>query len=241
MSSRVTTRRRQPQTVREGFFGKLLDPIDRLAEAIYSILILLTFTLAYRVATVNEPAAQIPREYVNDLLLAAVSAILAWGLIDGVMHILLELFQRGERHRMLRQIQTAPDEQAAIAIIADELDYVLEPISGAEERATLYHNVFAELRDSAPRPIGFKREDFAGALGCVVVALGAVIPSLIPFVLLGHDPNLAIRLSNLVSFVVLFLAGYRWGIYTGASPWRTGTLLAAVGVLMVAIAIPLGG
>jgi uncharacterized membrane protein len=52
---------------------------------------------------------------------------------------------------------------------------------------------------------------------------------------------LAIRLSNVVSFIVLFAAGYEWGRYTGMSSWKTGLLVMGVGALLVAVAIPLGG
>jgi hypothetical protein len=34
-------------------------------------------------------------------------AVLAWGLIDGVMYALISLFERGKRHRMLKNTQTA--------------------------------------------------------------------------------------------------------------------------------------
>jgi transcriptional regulator with PAS, ATPase and Fis domain len=40
---------------------------------------------------------------------------------------------------------------------------------------------------------------------------------------------------------MLFIYGYQWGQYTGASAWKTGLLLAATGAMMVFIAIPLGG
>lgn len=220
----------------------MLDPIDRLSETIYSVLILLTFTLAFRTILHNAaPGKIIPSEYVEELVLAAFGAILAWGLIDGLMYALMELFQRGERHRLLKQIQSAASEQEALEVIADELDYVLEPIAGAAERHVLYRNVYAQLRTSEPRPVGLKREDFTGAVGCVVVALLAVVPSFVPIVLLRDNFDLAIRLSNIVSFVVLFGAGYSWGRHTGANPWRTGLLLVAVAAIMVAIALPLGG
>jgi VIT1/CCC1 family predicted Fe2+/Mn2+ transporter len=242
MSARMSARRRPRPAPDNSFLGGLLDPIDRLSETIYSVLVMLTFTLAFRIFRLGgDPTQPIAAEYVNDLLLAAIGATLAWGLIDGVMHILMEVFQRGERHRLLRQIQAAETEQEAVAVIAEELDYVLEPISGESERQTLYRNVLAQLRHGVPRPVGLTRWDFAGALGCVLVAIIAVLPSLVPFVLLRHDYALAVRVSNLVSFAVLFRAGYNWGTYTGFSPWRTGLTLVGVGVLMVAIAIPLGG
>jgi len=59
--------------------------------------------------------------------------------------------------------------------------------------------------------------------------------------LLRSTYALAFRVSNVVWFIVLFIAGYQWGRHTGANPWRTGLLLFAVGAIMVLIAIPLGG
>lgn len=242
MAARSPARPRPRSKNPRGFFGRMLDPIDRLSETIYSVLILLTFTLAFRSILANAaPDKAFPPEYVDELILAAFGAILAWGIIDGLMHALMELFQRGERHRLLSQIQAAASEQEALEVIADELDYVLEPIAGEAERHALYRNVYAQLRMSQPRPVGLKREDFTGAIGCVVVALVAVVPSFLPILLMRDNFDLAIRISNIVSFVVLFGAGYSWGRHTGASPWRTGLLLVAVGALMVAIALPLGG
>lgn len=236
------TRNKTRVATHSGFLGRLLDPIDRLAETIYSVLILLTFTLAFRIIRLGpNPGAVVSEEYINELLIAAFGAIVAWGIIDGIMYILLEVFQRGERHRMLRQIQAATSEEDGVIIVANELDYILEPITDEHERRALYRNVFAQLRRGQAQPIRVTRNDFAGALGSLLVAIFAVLPSLAPFVLLRHDYALAIRVSNIVSFAVLFYTGYQWGRYTGASPWRTGLMLFAVGVLMVAVAIPLGG
>lgn len=242
MTARSSSRARPRTTSRESFLGRLLDPIDRLSETIYSILILLTFTLAFGIVRIGANDGQpVGEEYANELLIAALGATVAWGVIDGVMHVLMEVFQRGERHRLLRQVQSATTEQEGVDVIAEELDYILDPIIDESERQALYRGVLQHLQDGQPRPIGFKREDFAGALGCVVVAIIAVLPSLVPLVVLRHDYALAIRVSNIVSFIVLFYSGYQWGKYTGSNPWRTGLVLVAVGVIMVAVAIPLGG
>lgn len=245
MSARTVLRQRVKPRVplRDGFLGRLLDPIDRLSETIYSVLILLTFTLAYRIIRVGAEPVLPPDSirYANELLLASLGAILAWSVIDGLMYILMEIFQRGERHRLLQMIQTAPSDAERVDILADEFDYVLEPITDEHERDQLYTGMLAHLRSAQPRPIGLKRDDLSGALGTVVVALIAVTPSLIPIVLLRSNYDLAIRVSNLVSFIVLFHAGFSWGIYTGVNPWRTGLILVGAGVVMVAIALPLGG
>ncbi len=35
--------------------------------------------------------------------------------------------------------------------------------------------------------------------------------------------------------------GYGWGKYIGAAPWKLGLALPMIGVVMMAVAIPLGG
>ncbi|HMQ33549.1 MAG TPA: hypothetical protein PKD53_22650 [Chloroflexaceae bacterium] len=242
MAARSTQRRKPRQTLRANLFGQLLDPIDRLSQTIYSVLIALTFTLAFRIfKPLGADAPPLSAQYVTDLFYAILGATLAWGLIDGLMYALLELFQRSERHRLLRQIKAAESEHEGVAVIAEELDYVLEPITGEGERLALYTSVFTQLRGGRPRPVGLTRQDFAGAIGSVLVSVLAVLPSLAPLLLLRHDADLAVRASNIVSFVVLFAAGYSWGRHTGAAPLKTGLLVLGLGVLMVAIAIPLGG
>ena len=240
MTARVHSRSRRRPKPTAGFLSNLLDPIDRLAETIYSILILLTFTLAFRIFKLN-PGEAVTSEYVNDLLVAALLAIVAWGVIDGIVYVLTEVLERGERHRILWHIQSADTAEEAAAAVADEFDYILEPITGESQRAMLYRDVLDHLRDSRPQPVKLKREDFIGALACVLVAVISVLPSLVPFALIRNDPALAIRVSNVVSFAVLFYSGYEWGKYTGTSRIKTGLVLVAVGVLLVAIAIPFGG
>lgn len=218
----------------------LLDPIDRLAETIYSILVLLTFTLAFRIFNLG-PGQVVTDEYVNELLVAAIIAIIAWGTIDGIVYVLTEVFARGEKHRVLWKIDTAETHDQAIEAIADEVEFILEPITSEDQRAALYEDILEQLRGSEPQPVRLKREDLTGGLASILIAFLAVLPSLIPFAIFRNDYALAIRMSNIVSFGVLFYSGYEWGRYTGTNPWQTGLLLVLVGVVLVAIAIPFGG
>ena len=239
MSARVHSRIRRRQKPREGFLAHLLDPIDTLSEVIFSVLILLTFTLAFRIFMLD--GQHVTQDYVNDLVWAALGATIAWGVIDGIMYALFEVLGRSERRRLLWHIQAAHTPDEAVAAIGDEFDYMLEPITGEEQRQTLYQDILDHLQDSEPRAVGLKREDLTGGLASVLVAVLAVTPSFVPFFIFYNDYALAIRLSNVVSFVVLFAAGYEWGRYTGVKPWKTGLLVMAVGALLVGIAIPLGG
>lgn len=218
----------------------LLDPIDRLAETIYSVLVLLTFTLAFRIFMMN-PGQPVTADYINDLIWAALGATVAWGIIDGIMYVLVEVLARNERHRILWHMQAARTKGEAVEAIANEFDFILEPITGESQRLMLYHDIVDHLEDSQPQPVGMKREDFTAGLASVLVAVVAVAPSFVPLFLFRDNYALAIRLSNVVSFIILFIAGYEWGKYTGTNSWKTGLLVVAVGVLLVAVAIPLGG
>ncbi|NJM06419.1 hypothetical protein HC891_09845 [Candidatus Gracilibacteria bacterium] len=236
------SKRRTLATKSSSLLGRLLDPIDDLAQTIYSVLIVLTFTLAYQFIVVRgETSDQLTAQAIDDLRVAMIGAALAWGLIDGVMYILLEVLQRGERLRLLDRVQNAEDDETALAVIAAEFDYILEPIASEDKRRIVHRATLEQLRESKPQPLGLKQADFAGAIGSVLIAVVVIIPSLVPLFVLRDNYLFALRASNLVSFIVLFWAGYRWGKYTGANPWRLGLLLMGVGALMVGIAIPLGG
>ena len=68
MSARIHTRARRRQKPREGFLAHLLDPIDTLAEVIFSILILLTFTLAFRIFAMDSEL--LTADFIRELMWA---------------------------------------------------------------------------------------------------------------------------------------------------------------------------
>jgi VIT1/CCC1 family predicted Fe2+/Mn2+ transporter len=49
------------------------------------------------------------------------------------------------------------------------------------------------------------------------------------------------RVSNSIAIVMLFLAGYAFGNYSGYRPLRVGLFMVALGVAMVGLTIALGG
>lgn len=62
----------------DGLLGRVLGPIDWLSETIFSVLILLMFTMAYRVLWLrSDPYEPISPDYLVDLFLAALGATLA--------------------------------------------------------------------------------------------------------------------------------------------------------------------
>src|SRR4051812_27088611 len=107
----------------EGFLSRYLDPVDRLAEVIYGVLIVMTFTMGFLGIDSNTlPKGTAASELVHRLFLAAFGCTVAWGLIDGVMYVLTSMFGRAENQRVRRVVRDAKNEEEGIAALNDELD-----------------------------------------------------------------------------------------------------------------------
>jgi VIT1/CCC1 family predicted Fe2+/Mn2+ transporter len=68
----------------------------------------------------------------------------------------------------------------------------------------------------------------------------SLFPVVVPFIFISNA-RLALRISNVVALVQLFLAGYSFGRFTYSNPWRAGLSLVILGIAVVAVAILLGG
>jgi VIT1/CCC1 family predicted Fe2+/Mn2+ transporter len=91
-----------------------------------------------------------------------------------------------------------------------------------------------------PAKAPLTREDWLGALGVFLLVFLSTFPVVIPF-LVFRDAQIAIRVSNAIALAMLFATGYRLGLHGGYHPWRTGLSIMLLGVVLVAIAIALGG
>ena len=68
----------------------------------------------------------------------------------------------------------------------------------------------------------------------------STFPVVIPFLLFG-DAKLALRTSNGLAILMLFLAGYALGVYAGRRRWLVGLVMVIIGGSLVAASIALGG
>jgi VIT1/CCC1 family predicted Fe2+/Mn2+ transporter len=99
---------------------------------------------------------------------------------------------------------------------------------------------FERRHSGGAEPIGLTMTDFrAAALIFVLVVLTAV-PAVLPFLFLT-DSYVALRVSNALMTLLLFAVGYRWGKHVGARPVLSGLLVMSIGIVLVLVAIPLGG
>ncbi|MGL4649657.1 MAG: VIT1/CCC1 transporter family protein [Caldilineaceae bacterium] len=222
------------------FVARYLDPLDAIVELIYGVLIVMTFTMAVGALDLRLVPEETVMAQMRSLLLAALGCAIAWGLIDAVVYLMTCVAERNHAAKVLRDVQAAetPAEQAEV--VADAMEDQLVTITDEAERQEIYANVAQRLQRVEPDPSWIELEDVQGAIAIFLVALVATIPVVLPL-LFGSDPFLAMRVSNALSLTILFLAGDWWAKQTGTKPVRTGLVVAALGLFVVTIAIPMGG
>jgi len=216
------------------FVRDYLSPADRLAETLCGLIMVLSFTL------VAAPQVKEGPEGVKTLLLATIGCNLAWGIIDGALYVLCAMTQRGQRLRAILAVKAAPDEATAVQILRRELDEKLPEETPDEAREHLSRALVPVIAKFEAPPRLVTRDDFMGGLAILAVEVLCTLPASVPFLLM-QDHWLALRTSNLLLILLLFVTGYRWGGTALGRPWTTGLVMLSLGSLLVAVALALGG
>jgi VIT family len=210
---------------------RVLDPIDRVSEILFGLIMVLTFTGSLSVANTG-------RDDVRTMLIGALGCNLAWGIIDGIFYLMGCLAEKGRALRALRAIRRCSDPQKAQKIISATLPQAVANVLQPPELEALYRRL-KELPEP-PNRAQLRRDDWRGALGVFLLVFLSTFPVVIPFIFLKNIVP-AMRLSNAVAIVMLFLTGYVYGRIIGHRPWVRGVFMVVLGSILVAITIALGG
>lgn len=211
--------------------GRVLEPVERLSEILFGLIMALTITGAVSVVTAD-------RFEVRTMLFAALGCNLAWGIIDAGMYLMARLGERGRNAMLARTIRGTTDRAEAYRIIADELPPLLVSTVKPEQLELVREKINKMLAsDVRPRLTG---RDWQGAFGVCILVILSTFPVVIPFIII-QDTRLALRISNVLAVALLFLCGFLFGRHAGLQPWIAGLIMVAIGVVLVSIAIALGG
>ncbi len=211
-------------------FRAVLDPLDRSSEVLFGLIMALTFTSTFEVATAG-------RADLRTMLIGALGCNLAWGIVDGVMFVVTRSVEKSRFHSRIRAVQSASADAAARILgeeISDEWGTLLE----SQDLERLAARARALATPATPRLSGADLR--AGAAVCVLVFL-STLPVTLPF-LLFRNLFLAARVSDATALVMLFVIGTSLGRHAGRRrPRLVGLTMVALGVVLSAIAIRLGG
>ena len=208
-----------------------LDPIDRISEILFGLIMVLTSTGTLSVITAG-------RAEVKTMILGALGCNLAWGIIDAGLYLMSCLGERGGNLLKLRTVRQTSDPDAGRRTLADALPAPLVSVLSRDELESLRQRL-TKLPESPQRP-GLTKDEWLGALGICVLVVLSTIPVIIPFLFID-ELRPALRVSNAIAIAMLFMCGYVFARTAGLRPWPTGLVMVAIGAVMVGIAIALGG
>lgn len=210
---------------------RLLDPVSRVSEILFGLIMAMTFTGTLGVATAG-------REDVRVLLLGTIGCNLAWGLVDAVMFLVTTLTERGRELVTIREVRAAAGVEQAHGIITSALPAMVASVMTPSDFERLRRGL-VDIRGLPERP-SLERDDWFRALAVFLLVFLSTFPVVIPFLILT-DVQIALRTSNLVAIVMLFASGYTLARHGGYRPVHTGAIMVLLGLTLVAIAIALGG
>ena len=210
---------------------RVLEPYERIAEVLFGLIMVLTFTGSLSVA-------QADRAEIRTMLIGALGCNLAWGIIDSIFYLMGCLSEQGRGIRSLRTLRKAASPEEAHRVIADELP----PMVAATLNPTDYESMrqkLVQLPEPPSRP-RLGKDEWLGALAVFLWVFLVTFPVALPFIFM-HNPGPALRISNAIAIVLLFLTGYAFGRVAQYRPWLTGLAMIVLGSSLVAITIALGG
>src|SRR5690242_1531129 len=92
----------------------VLNPIDRIGEVLFGLIMVLTFTGAISAGTDG-------REEISELLWAALGCNVAWGLVDAIMYLMNVALERGHGIVIFKKVVEAESAEQSRSILRKEI------------------------------------------------------------------------------------------------------------------------
>lgn len=209
---------------------RLLDPVDRISEVLFGLIMAVTIIGSLSIATAGEVE-------LRTVLIGALGCNVAWGLVDGVMYVVRAATENARLRDLGRRVRDA-DAAVGRAIIAQALPEHLGSIVGNPELDGMRTRLLNRVVESGPL---VPARVFLEAFGVFLTVVIATFPVVVPF-LIVDQVGAAMRASQVVTLVMLFLAGAGLGRHANyGKPWATGVAMAVFGAVLIAAVKALGG
>lgn len=210
---------------------QLIDPVDRVSEVLFGLIMVLTSTATLSVATAGHAE-------VKTMVLGALGCNLAWGIIDAGMYLIGCLHDRARGPMMLRALRAAESPDKGNRLLVDALPDEVAAALSSQDLDSLRTRLLQRPK-VASRP-SLTKDDGIGAIAICFWVFLSTFPVVIPFFFM-NETRPALRVSNAIAIAMLFLCGYAFARTIGGRPWITGGAMVAIGCILVAVAVALGG
>jgi VIT1/CCC1 family predicted Fe2+/Mn2+ transporter len=208
-----------------------LGSVDRINEVLFGLIMVLTFTCSISATTHGQ-------EEVSTILRSALWCNVAWGIVDALMYIFSVLLERGEAFGSIRTIRNAATEEIGNQAVTDALPPVISQIL-KKEHISYISNELKNLPEP-PAKVFLTLQDLIQALKIFFLVFFSTFPVTLPFIFIDRV-QVAIRVSNGIALILLFLCGVYLGTQTRRNKIFMGLAFALIGSILVFVTMALGG
>ncbi|MBV6477939.1 MAG: hypothetical protein HGGPFJEG_00684 [Ignavibacteria bacterium] len=208
-----------------------MDPLDRISEILFGLIMVLTFTCTISITSDFE-------NEVRNMLWAALGCNFAWGIVDAVMFLMNIVLERGHNFRQINRISHAENIEDSRKIARDSISPHMSELNSDKSMDEIVQNL-----KKLPEPEHSKvltLRDFIYAFEVFLLVFISTFPVVVSFIFL-YNIYAAMRVSNAVALVMLFVMGYLIVRHTGFKPITTSLVFILLGIILVARTIALGG
>ena len=155
---------------------RVLDPVERISEVLFGLIMALTFTGTLSVATAG-------KQDVHTMMLGAIGCNMAWGIVDAVMYVMARLAEHRRKITLLRAVRGAAQPEEAHRIIVSALPPLLASLMRPSDIEFLRQQVTQLPEPDARAPL--TKEDILGAVLVFCLVFVSTFPGC--FCLIGRQ------------------------------------------------------
>ncbi len=205
------------------------------AEAIYAVILAMTFTSVLRTYIATSDASHFPLVY------SALFCCVAWGIADGSFYVWERKYNLRMENDIIDMCRSKREKDAAISLIGEQLGNTILSNIAADKRQKLYGDLVVHLAAAGKKEAVSAGDILNIILGTTLVSTVAGLTVILPFFLI-EDMYFALTISNWLGISLLFVIGY-YRTYEKDlfERLRSGFITAVIGMMIAAITVMLGG
>lgn len=174
------------------------------------------------------------------VIFAVLGCNIAWGVVDGIVYIFSNLLERGRLSKFVSYVKSNSPEKV-VTILENEIENTIFKSLNHEEKKQISTDFLKSISKVTPQKTHITKDDMFGSLAIFVLVFTSGFIAVVPFFFLPNNVYLALKLSNIISIILLFNVGYQWAKYPDRNKIKTGVAMVLIGFFIAAVTTLLGG
>ena len=132
------------------------------------------------------------------------------------------------------------DKETRLDIIIDEFSNTPLDILDDKDKREVCEIILTKKMQSEEFAKGDRRDLLVSSLGCILISLVALIPIILP-VMVIDDMDEGLSAVSTMTSLILFIVGYKIAPYMGTNKWLTAFTITGITLAIALISVFTGG